>query len=620
MKTFIPTPPEGKVLVYKYGIRIDKDCLESFDRQIFMARRLYNDVIACIRKCVDARAEREFELAGEQAKGIKLKIDALNDQFNVAKAANDENAMTAIATIRRQEWSALALALKEVRAKHKAELKTYFTPIGTKSTCETYQLRCKYVEDGLGWATANQVLDRALNAFQSTIKRGQAPRFAIGAEIDRDTLCLQFTAAGGIPAEKLLAGAHSECQLHPPVGGFAPRKYGEFRFRLGAAKADQWASGTWQAHRPIPENASVAGVTIVRDRLGHKFTYNVQLLLKLKERMLKETPAIREPLGVLHLGWSADSDGRRIAGWATGADAGLAQLLQLPPEVEQGLQKASETQSTRSQNRDKIVAWLKELPVAEVASWTSEDQLPIAEEFKAIRRLPATHVSQSRLHRFWWRMHKNDLLNDKWTPFSQWRSVDKTDHQTSVHAAKRARNLRKDFYRKIALKMCRHCESIVIDAPDLSEAAVVISKSTGERNELSKKSRAGRVIAALYELINSVKWAAARCDTVVIETGGDTASICSTCGASGLQTVEGTQFQQQTCPDCGALHDRKLNAAAATYQRIYSELDDLRVEHTMTVDAARQQKANKLIEKNKAIRAARLRNSELTALAQSEVA
>jgi len=573
-----------------------------------MARRLYNEVIACIRKCVDARAEREFELAGQQAKDIKVKIDALNEQFSAAKAANDESAMTAIATIRRQEWSALALALKAVRSEHKAELKAYLNPIGLKSTCETYQLRCKFVEDGLGWATANEVLDRALKAFQSTIKRGQAPRFAIGAEIDRDTLCLQFTTAGGILAEKLLAGAHSECQLHPPVGGFAPRKYGEFRFRLGAAKADQWASGTWQAHRPIPENASVAGVALVRDRMGSKFTYNVQLLLKLPERMRKETPAKREPLGVLHLGWSYDSDGRRIGGWATGADAGLAQLLQLPPEVEEGLRKASDTESTRSQNRDKMVAWLKELPVTEIANWKSEEQLPIAEEFKAIRRLPATHVSPSRLHRFWWRMHKIDLLNEKWTPFSLWRSVDKSNHQTAVHTAKRARNRRKDHYRNIALKMCLQCESIVIDAPDLSEAAVVISKSTGERNELTKKSRAGRVVAALYELISALKWAAARCETVVIETDGDTASICSTCGASGLQTVEGTQFQQQACPHCGAFHDRKLNATAATYQRIYSQINDLRVEHNSTVEAARQMKENKANEKRIALQEARKRN------------
>lgn len=561
-----------------------------------------------MRECVNARTAREFELAGQPARDVQAKIDALTEQFAGAKAANDEALMTAIAASRRQEWAALAQTLKSVRVEHKAELKSFLAPIGMKSTCETYKLRSKYVADGLGWATANSVLDDALKAFQSTIKKGQAPRFAIGAEIDRDTLSLQFTTAGGIPAEKLLSGAHNECQLRPPAAGFAPRKYGELRFRLGAAKADQWATGTWQAHRPLPEGAHVAGVSLVRDRVGPKFTYNIQLLLKLPERIKKAVPSNRSELGVLHVGWSADSNGRRIGGWTTDADAGLATILNLPQEVETGLNQAAEIESTRSKNRDDVFKWFKELPVAAVSTWTAPEVAFLVEEFSAIRRLPATYVSPSRLHRFWWNMQRNNLVTDDWLELTNWRSVDKLNHQNSIHGSKRARNLRKNHYRNLALSMCQQCKSIVIDSPDLSEAAIVVNKNTGERNELNKKARAGRVVVALYELISAIKWAAARCDTVLIETDGDTASVCSSCGGIGLRTVEDTQYQQQECPHCGAVHDRKLNAAASTFQRIANGVDALRAEHMLAVDSAAEARKAKMAGKLQAIQDARRAN------------
>ena len=74
MKTLVATLPAGDVLVYKYGIRLDKDCLEHVNTQINLSRRLYNDLIAYIRNCVSARSAREFELAGQPAKDVQLTL------------------------------------------------------------------------------------------------------------------------------------------------------------------------------------------------------------------------------------------------------------------------------------------------------------------------------------------------------------------------------------------------------------------------------------------------------------------------------------------------------------------------------------------------------------------
>jgi hypothetical protein len=86
--------------------------------------------------------------------------------------------------------------LKETRKALRAEInRDYLSKIGKNSSCETYKLRSKAVADGLGWATANQVLDAALIAFKKSFVRGNAPRFVVGAprfvvgdEKDQDTL------------------------------------------------------------------------------------------------------------------------------------------------------------------------------------------------------------------------------------------------------------------------------------------------------------------------------------------------------------------------------------------------------------------------------------------------
>lgn len=570
MKTSIPTLPPGDVLVYKYGCRLDADSLAAVNEQISLARRLYNDLVADMRKAVEARTERVFELGGPSAAAIRDHIERLNAAFSSAKAVNDEAAMKAIAEERRGHWKSMSAALKDVHAQHKQELRTFLAGIGKNSDCTTYQTRSRYVAAGLGWATANQVLDSALQAFQSTIKKGQAPRFAVGSEINRDILSLQFTAAGGVAASKLLSGEHTELKLTPPAKGYGRRCYGDFSMRMGSAKANRWATGTWQAHRSIPEGAQVAGATLVREKVGPKFTWNIQLVLKLRAPMTAPVAAVREPLAVVHLGWSADSTGRRIGAIASAADPGLATLLQLPAEIESGLRRAADIQSQRDSARDNIVPFLKSLQSDVVSKWPEA----IQEDFLKIKRLPATHIAASRLHRLWWHLHTENLLTPEMAQLTTWRAADRLAHQASVGLARSARGMRKDFYRNLALRQCQRFEAIVLDQPDLVDAAVKIDEVSGERNELGAQARSGRVVAALFEYTGALKWAAARCGTTLIEVDGETANICSHCGNIGLQTVDGTQFQQQQCPACAAIVDRKCNAAASVFQRMSSTIDD----------------------------------------------
>jgi hypothetical protein len=545
--------PAGDVLIFEYGIRLDKESLDPAITQIMKARRLYNALIAIMRDVVAEMQVDTMARAGPEARATQAAIDDFTAQFAAAKAANDEAAMARIAEARREAWRALAAQLKGVRQAARADHKArFFSRIGRTTDTATYQARCQAVADGLGWATANAILENALDAFRTSIARGRAPRFASAAEKEQDTLTLQFTTAGGLAVSDLLGGKHGDCQLLPS-NGCGRRKYGEFRFRLGLAKSEQFATGTWQYHRALPADASVGVARLVRRRIGKDYRWYVQLQVKCPVP-IQMAVGPRKALVALHFGWAADVEGRRIAGIADSADPGAALVLQLPSAIEAGLARAAEIQAERDRRRDEIAPRLKELSVDGL---TEE----LAAEVIAVGRLPAQHVALGRLHRLCRQLRDVGGVPE-W--LEEWRKVDRIAWQSTAHLARRTRNARRDYYRKTALGLATAYQTIVIEPLDLAEAATKIDETTGKRTEFAKKARAGRVVAALYELESAIRWAAVKTGAVVLELTGATASLCGYCGAAA--TASDDDHQSLHCTDCGAQMDRKRNGAAIAWQ------------------------------------------------------
>lgn len=592
--------PQGNVLIYEYGVRLDKACVPAVNDQIFKARRLYNDLVAAIRSTVNDMRAFVLEKSGPEAVRCQAEIDRLNDEFAAARAANDEEAMKRVAETRREKWRDLASLVKETRKVLRAEIqRDYLSKIGKNSACETYRIRSQAVADGLGWATANQVLDAALIAFKKSFARGNAPRFAIGEEKDQDTLTLQFTIAGGLPVDAILSGRHGELAMIP-TNGCGPRKYGEYRFRLGPAAAGVNATGTWQYHRPLPEDATVGLARLIRRRVGKDYKWAIQLQVK---QPVVEQGAIegRKPLAAVHFGWAADIDGRRVAGVTDGPDPGQAQVLKLPAGVEDRLARSSAIQSERDSARDAIVPRLKEILLPEVVTDNVADLPPeslevklsrVNEEMKAIRRLPVQHVATRRLHRLCAMLRGVDCLPD-W--LEAWRKEDRLRWQASAHIARRARNLRKSFYRQTAICLARQYSAIAIEPLDLAKAAVKVNEATGERTEFAKKARAGRVAAALYELESSIRWAAAKSGTALLELAGETASRCGFCGGDVLPDESDGQVLH--CTQCGADIDRKQNGASLAWQMVNEDLESLVEQFWTETLAARRSQEDKLAEK-----------------------
>jgi hypothetical protein len=547
--------PLGDVIVMEYGARLDKESIECVQQQIISSRLLYNDIIASIRQIITEMNEFIMSKAGKDVTEIKEKIESLTQQFDDAKANSDEYRMKEIAQERRILWRSLGEALKSIRKEFKTEIQSnYLTRIGRHSASTTYQLRCKAVENGLGWATANVVLESALLAFKKSFMLGRPPRFAKGSEKIQDSLTLQFTAAGGAPVSELLTGKHTELSIIP-TQGCGKRKYGSFRFRLGPAKNQTNATGTWQYHRPIPEGAHIGLARLVRHRIGKDHKWSLQFMVKLPEP-IKVPVNSRKPMVVVHMGWASDLLGRRVSGIADCADPGAAQILQLPPIIEQDLALSGDIQGRRDSSRDEIIPKLKAIALPEGIP----DE--IVELFTKIKPLQSQYISSNRIHYFCHLLKKHDAMPE-W--LEEWRKSDRLLWQAHTHIARRARNARKDFYRNVAINLARQYEVIVIEPLQLAEAATKVNNVTGEKTEFSKKARSGRVVASLYEFESAIRWAAAKTGSALLELNGDTASKCAICGSTSIQ-VNSENGQILHCDECGAVLDRKQNGAAIAWQ------------------------------------------------------
>jgi hypothetical protein len=585
-------------MTYEYGVRLDEGARAGFWDQAIMARRLYNEIVAAIRGIYDEMQAYTLEVAGEEARQLRARIHELGAEFLAARAANNDDLMKAVAAERNGCWKELSPLLKAVRAEHKAEIKERFlSRIGNNSRTDIYPIRCRYVEAGLGWATATAVLDRALKAWKDSMARGRPPMFASAADKRQDSLVLQFTQAGGLPATAVMAGQSKELAIDAPQVG--RRQYGTFEFRLGAASAKTYATGEIQFHRALPEGATIPGARLVCTKVADGEEYRLQLLVNSPVEPVGCDG--RKPLLAVHFGWAAvEGRGRHVATVTATEDPSTAMPVLLPQDIEDGLDRANAIQSERDTARDGLGGLLGEWPM------TGDGELDA--EISAIQKLPVQHISQARLHglieRCWRQGYENQPA---W--LREWKSLDKKRWQAAIGLARRTRNRRENFYTELVLGWCREYQAIVIEPLDLKGAAQVVDDATGERTEFARSARAGRVVAAVSELVGIVRWQAVKNKVALFEENPPTVSTCSHCGSANIMPSV-TDGMLLCCPDCGMETPRKANAAAVLYQLCSAGIGERTAEyHAAALQAENARllaKAGKLQKMQEARRKARL--------------
>jgi hypothetical protein len=601
IQPWISSPAD--IVVYEFGARLDENCEAAAAEQILKARCLYNAVIRCIRAVHGEMNAWVLERAGPRAKALQDQLSACELEIAAAKAAADIERLHILAPQRIALGTELTGLLRPTREKYRAEIRSlFFSRVGNTTTTETYQLRCQAVNDGLGWATATAVLDSALLAWKKSLALGRAPKFASGDRKDQDALILQFTAKDGPPVDRIMDGTNLEIHLSPPPVA-RRRAYGQFRFRLGLARDNVNATGTWQYHRPLPEGAHVSGARLVRRRVADKERWSLQLVLRLV-RPIELEPAPIADLAAVHFGWLKGPEGRRVATIARSADAAVAESIVLPASIEEDLARYAVLQGQRARARDALIPQLEALMPA-CAGLPS----PVPGHLATIAMLSSNHVATRRIYRLQAELADFGIRRG-W--LDAWVREDRMRWQAAVLLARRARGRRRDFYRRTALQLARDHGAVVLEPLDLRAASKAFDASGGQWSAFSHHARAGRVVVALHEFEQAIRWACVRHGTPVFDLKGMTSRSCASCGAMGLAIPQDAK-QRVRCIHCGAEHDRHANAACCAWRWTHENLNDLLTAYrTESVDRAQQ--TNARIEARKKAIAEKRRTTEATRL------
>lgn len=113
---------------------------------------------------------------------------------------------------------------------------------------------------------------------------------------------------------------------------------------------------------------------------------------------------------------------------------------------------------------------------------------------------------------------------------------------------------------------------------DQMAASRAFIESTGRWSVFSHHARAGRIVVAIYELEQAIRWACARCGTAIFELKGLTTSTCAVCARVGVTPSLETSLRGR-CGGCGAEHDRHANAACVGWQHTRDGLEARLEEH-----------------------------------------
>ena len=570
------------IVVYEFGARLNQDCEAAASEQILKARRLYNAVIQCIRAVHSEMNVWVLERAGPRAKALQDRLSACELEIATAKATANVKRLHVLAPQRIALGTELTGLLRPIREKYRAEIRSlFFSRAGNTTTTETYQLRCQAVDDGLGWATATAVLDSALLAWKKSLALGRAPKFASGERKDQDALILQFTTKDGLPVDRIMDGTNPEIHLSPPPAA-RRRAYGQFRFRLGLARDNVNAEGTWQYHRPLPEGARVSSARLVRRRVADKERWSLQLVLRLVEPIeLVHAPLV--DLAAVHFGWFKGAAGRRVATVARAADAASTESVVLPASIEEDLVRYAQLQGQRARACDALIPRLATLMPA-CAGLPSH----VLDDLAGIAGLPSSHVPSRRIYRLQAQLADFGIRRG-W--LDAWVREDRMHWQAAVLRARRARGRRRDFYRRAALQLARDHGAVVLEPLDLKAASKAFDTSNDHWSGFSRHARAGRVVVALHEFEQAIRWACARHGTPVFDLKGMTSKTCASCGEIGLTTLQDSKHRVR-CLHCGAEHERHANAACCAWRWTHENLNQLLAAHrTESIDRVEQTKA-----------------------------
>jgi hypothetical protein len=275
--------PQPRTMVYSYGAKPPLEGNQEIDRQIGAAHRYYNQLVALHRDFAQARKDakrRHIPGLEEAEQAVEVKAEQLSE---LRKAIRSRNAIARRKTASRSDRQAAAAMREELNAA-RDERRRLREQASTNAAYqqELSQLIDDYqgllvdpsdpdntrrrggkfkdarAQSNVFWGTYLEV-EKALEQARNTTKTG---RIAFRRWTGDGLVAVQIQ--GGMSPLELWQGRDTRARLEP-----RPPKQALLWLRISSDGRDPvWAKVPFFYHRPLPEEATVMGIALVRRQVA----------------------------------------------------------------------------------------------------------------------------------------------------------------------------------------------------------------------------------------------------------------------------------------------------------------------------------------------------------------
>lgn len=565
--------------VYSYGAKAPIDGAETVDAQMELARRHRNALVrvdlkrrdkveAAVLALSPALRKMEEEIAAAKA-SLKTARDIIEQASAQARKKTHPPGAAEAAALADKRLRELYKERKPLRQELFAS--PSWKPVGKKidgrAKIQEKRLYAAVGRMGLAWGTRNFV--------RTTVKKsGPRPRFSF-----RDGgghLVLQLQPKGGkgkgdsrvkgrpLRASEAFACKDSRLRIEPlpspepqdfigPRLSKAARRRTRVWLRVGSeGKKPVWALVPVVLHRPIPEDAEIKFVHLVRWRIATHFEWRIQFVLSRasgwdqKDRASGGTVAI-------DVGWRVTGDdgktprpdgSMRVAYWK-GSDGDEGELA-LPGDWLSEMRKTEDLRSIRDKElfnpmRDRLAQWIQKVSV--VPQWLKDrtDNLP---KWRSTARLAAVAMH--------WRVNRFDGDQAIFAELEAWRKRDKHLLEYECNLRDQLQNRRLDIFRNFSAKMRRKYRTAKVEKLDLRDFHKLPEAEEGPVDGALKEHVRDACLSSLTDCLRHSM------GEIVKVPAQYTTAKCKVCGS--VQKWN-RKILRHRCTACGAEWDQDENAA-----------------------------------------------------------
>ncbi len=516
---------------------------------------------------------------------------------------------------------ALSAHAKEIRSVAKERIRSAGSALEELERKRHELVRDAYNNSGLWWGNYNAVVDSYRVARSRAMREVSELKFHRFDGTGRFTCQIQ----GGMLTGDLLSGRHNVAQLRlinntefaeacntnpPPLhlqeagSRRDNREYGILTITIFTAKNEQGEMVRRTLdfpiilHRSLPTEAILKSLSVNRRRVGSRYRWSVRFTFNTQGTH----PEHSSPLVCgINLGWKQVQEGVRIA--TIYGEHGKDRDIVLPKELIDKFEYAyGDLQSRIDTATNKNFAWILDkiqsddlpMPLLEARASLRRARKPRPGKFAQavitwrgcmiLAALPAganPETYQQALHAghvfvgpecaayMAEAVHKAACGQQEWRQPQTYEEAERrrkmvkrlTDERTNLQD--KTQLYRQDIYRCETKKIAEKYGRIALDKMDLRKMAK-LEKSDGTPNELHKRARRMRVIAAVSEFREWMVKQAAKSGAIVVTIGIASTHMCSKPGCGGR--MEPVDKYHRQCSRCGQLIDQDENAAANLFQ------------------------------------------------------